>query len=90
MIGRTMTTIVRQAAGTVALAAIVTLASIGDGRAAPIAVGRSIASGPGVALAQYGPSNKSFRKCMRAKYGPRYFARVPRAHRYTMAQACGA
>jgi hypothetical protein len=32
--------------------------------------------------------NRAFRSCMRAKYGPRYFARVKRAHRYHMAQAC--
>jgi hypothetical protein len=31
-----------------------------------------------------------FRRCMRAKYGPRYFAGVPRAHRFHMAQACRA
>jgi hypothetical protein len=34
------------------------------------------------------PQSSAFRRCMRAKYGPRYFARVPRAHRYHMAQAC--
>ena len=33
--------------------------------------------------------NRDFRRCMRAKYGPRYFARVPRATRFHMAQACG-
>lgn len=33
---------------------------------------------------------RGFRRCMRAKYGPRYFARVPRAHRWHMAQACQA
>jgi hypothetical protein len=33
--------------------------------------------------------NRAFRSCMRAKYGPRYFAGVRRAHRYHMAQACG-
>lgn len=37
--------------------------------------------------AQY-PRSPSFRRCMRAKYGPRYFARVPRAVRWHMAQAC--
>jgi hypothetical protein len=33
--------------------------------------------------------SRAFRRCMRAKYGPRYFSRVPRAHRFHMAQACG-
>ena len=33
--------------------------------------------------------NRDFRRCMRAKYGPRYFAGVRRATRYHMAQACG-
>jgi hypothetical protein len=37
--------------------------------------------------AQY-PRSLKFRRCMRARYGPRYFARVPRAYRYHMAQAC--
>ncbi len=34
-------------------------------------------------------NTREFRRCMRAKYGPRYFSRVPRAHRWHMAQACG-
>jgi hypothetical protein len=38
--------------------------------------------------AQYDPKSPTFRRCMRAKYGPRYFSRVPRAHRWHMAQAC--
>jgi hypothetical protein len=33
--------------------------------------------------------SRAFRRCMRAKYGPRYFHRVPRAVRFHMAQACG-
>jgi hypothetical protein len=33
--------------------------------------------------------SREFRRCMRAKYGPRYYHRVPRAHRFHMAQACG-
>ncbi len=37
---------------------------------------------------QYSTS-KSFRSCMRQKYGPKYFRGVKRAHRYHMAQACG-
>jgi hypothetical protein len=88
MIDRTATTMVRHVMGAVALAAVVTLASIGEGRAAPIAIDRTISTGPVIELSQYGPSNKAFRKCMRAKYGPRYFARVSRAHRWTMSQAC--
>ena len=34
-------------------------------------------------------SDRGFRRCMRDKYGPRYFAGVRRATRYFMAQACG-
>ncbi len=34
-------------------------------------------------------NSRSFRRCMRQKYGPRYFRGVSRAHRYHMAQACG-
>jgi hypothetical protein len=34
-------------------------------------------------------SSRGFRRCMRAKYGPKYFRGVKRAHRYFMAQACG-
>jgi hypothetical protein len=51
-----------------------------------LAAGRPVAVPE--ALAQYRPT-RDFRRCMRAKYGPRYFARVPRAHRFHMAQACG-
>ena len=39
---------------------------------------------------QYSRGNsREFRSCMRAKYGPRYFNRVPRTHRFHMVQACG-
>lgn len=41
-----------------------------------------------VELAQGAYNSRPFRRCMRAKYGPRYFSRVPRAHRWHMAQAC--
>jgi hypothetical protein len=34
-------------------------------------------------------SSRGFRRCMRAKFGPKYFRGVKRAHRYFMAQACG-
>jgi hypothetical protein len=33
--------------------------------------------------------SREFRRCMRAQYGPRYYHRVPRAHRFHMARACG-
>jgi hypothetical protein len=33
--------------------------------------------------------SRAFRRCMRAKYGPRYFQGVRRAQRFIMAQACG-
>ena len=33
--------------------------------------------------------SQEFNRCMRAKYGPRYYRGVKRAHRYFMAQACG-
>jgi hypothetical protein len=32
---------------------------------------------------------RDFRRCMRSKYGPRYFSGVKKRHRYFMAQACG-
>jgi hypothetical protein len=39
---------------------------------------------------QYSRRNsREFRRCMRAKYGPRYFRGVPRAVRFNMARACG-
>jgi hypothetical protein len=33
--------------------------------------------------------SREFRRCMREKYGPRYFRGVPRAVRFNMARACG-
>jgi hypothetical protein len=41
-----------------------------------------------IELAQSTPNGRAFRRCMRAKYGPRYFARVPRTVRWHMSQAC--
>ncbi len=38
--------------------------------------------------AQHTSDRRAFRRCMRAKYGPRYFAGVRRAHRWHMSQAC--
>jgi len=35
------------------------------------------------------PGSRAMRRCMRARFGPRYFAGVKRAHRYVMAQECG-
>lgn len=34
-------------------------------------------------------STRSFRSCMRKRYGPHYYRGVKRAYRYFMAQACG-
>ena len=34
--------------------------------------------------------SKAFARCMRERYGPHYYRGVKRAHRYFMAQACGA
>ncbi len=34
-------------------------------------------------------ASKAFTRCMRERYGPRYYRGVKRAHRYFMAQACG-
>jgi hypothetical protein len=34
-------------------------------------------------------ASKAFSRCMRERYGPRYYRGVKRAHRYFMAQACG-
>jgi hypothetical protein len=56
---------------------------------AGLAAGKVSAGAPqGVQLAQHSSTSRGFRSCMRAKYGPRYFARVPRAVRWHMAQAC--
>jgi hypothetical protein len=54
-----------------------------------IAASRSVAVPATIELAQAGSATREFRRCMRAKYGPRYFAGVRRAHRFHMAQACG-
>jgi hypothetical protein len=43
---------------------------------------------PAVSTFAQSSQSRDFRRCMRAKYGPRYFARVPRAHRWHMSQAC--
>jgi hypothetical protein len=43
---------------------------------------------PQIETAQHAYGSRGFRRCMRAKYGPRYFARVNRAHRWHMSQAC--
>ena len=63
---------------------LLTTAQVGTAAEAPVA-GQIL-----VANQAYGSrgENRAFRSCMRAKYGPRYFARVSRAQRYHMAQAC--
>jgi hypothetical protein len=71
-----------------ALLGMAALLSAAPADALGLAVSRSIAPPATIELAQYRPT-RDFRRCMRAKYGPRYFARVPRAHRFHMAQACG-
>ncbi|MFM9976124.1 MAG: hypothetical protein ACKVON_16315 [Beijerinckiaceae bacterium] len=41
-------------------------------------------------LAQFNAGEgRGFRRCMRAKYGPRYFSGVRPATRFFMAQTCG-
>jgi hypothetical protein len=57
-------------------------------RAMPASGNTGLSPPPGVTEVQYSNS-KSFRSCMRQKYGPKYFRGVKRAHRYHMAQACG-
>jgi hypothetical protein len=60
----------------------------GPATASPLSIDRALLAQPLVLEAQYNPRSPAFRRCMRAKYGPRYFSRVPRAHRWHMAQAC--
>jgi hypothetical protein len=57
-------------------------------RAMPVSADVGKLSSFNVTDVQYSNS-KSFRSCMRQKYGPKYFRGVKRAHRYHMAQACG-
>ncbi len=56
--------------------------------AMPVLTSPAPAVQEGLIAAQYSNS-RGFRRCMRQKYGPRYFRGVSRAHRYHMAQACG-
>jgi hypothetical protein len=70
----------------VALAMAIGLA---PAESAGLAIGRIIVDAPAaVEHAQHAYNTRGFRRCMRAKYGPRYFARVNRAHRWHMSQAC--
>jgi hypothetical protein len=69
-----------------ALGSVLTLSA--PAAAAPLPVGGSPDARPYVDFAQHTYNSRGFRRCMRAKYGPRYFARVPRAHRWHMSQAC--
>jgi hypothetical protein len=70
-------------------AALALALGLAPAESAVIAAGRSLAAAPLLAEpAQHAYNSRGFRRCMRAKYGPRYFSRVPRAHRWHMAQAC--
>ncbi len=71
------------------LAAMLFLAApFAPARAMPVSGVPSKVASFGVTDVQYSNS-KSFRSCMRQKYGPKYFRGVKRAHRFHMAQACG-
>jgi hypothetical protein len=63
----------------------------GSAQAAPMKAGMAdIKTDDNVENIQYSrQGSREFRRCMRAKYGPRYFHRVPRAVRFNMARACG-
>jgi hypothetical protein len=68
------------------LAAVAALMIAAGGLASgPASAGQSVT--PAIEAAAQAPS-RSFARCMRAKYGPRYYARVPRAMRFEMAKAC--
>jgi hypothetical protein len=62
----------------------------GPAVASPLTFDRALSAQSPALEAQYNPRSPTFRRCMRAKYGPRYFAGVRRAHRWHMAQACTA
>jgi hypothetical protein len=71
------------------LGAVLLLAALGDSaRAMPVSGELGKVSSFAVTDVQYSNS-RSFRSCMRQKYGPKYFRGVKRAHRFHMAQACG-
>jgi hypothetical protein len=73
----------------IAGAALALAVGLDPAEAAGISAGKgSGVAPPSVELAQHSYNSRGFRRCMRAKYGPRYFARVNRAHRWHMAQAC--
>jgi hypothetical protein len=71
--------------GGAALAALLAV----DAAASPLPTTTDLRLPDAAVEAQAFPRTREFRRCMRAKYGPRYFARVPRAVRFHMAQACG-
>lgn len=74
--------------GLVSFAAFAGIVILGSAAlAAPLTVTSGSPGIPGVEQAQHGQS-REFRRCMRRTYGPHYFARVPRAHRWHMSQAC--
>ncbi|MGL4243517.1 MAG: hypothetical protein ACRCTI_20570 [Beijerinckiaceae bacterium] len=75
----------RAAAG----AAFALMLGIIPAQSAVLAPGMGVVAKPLiVSPAQHSYSSRGFRRCMRAKYGPRHFARVPRTVRWHMAQAC--
>jgi hypothetical protein len=69
-------------------ALLVLAAPVSSARAMPLSGDIGKAASFAVTDIQYS-SSRSFRSCMRQKYGPKYFRGVKRAHRYHMAQACG-
>jgi hypothetical protein len=71
-----------------AAAALAMAIGLAPAQSAGLAGVKHLSAAPPAVLAQQSPSSRGFRRCMRAKYGPRYFARVPRAHRWHMSQAC--
>jgi hypothetical protein len=70
-----------------AAAALAFALSTGSLAAAPLPVGAVPEAAPLVTQAS-AYNSRGFKRCMRAKYGPRYFSRVNRAHRWHMSQAC--
>ena len=76
---------------TVSLAAGFLVLTASTGFATPLSIGSVLQTRTALLQAEIVrfDSSLDFRRCMREKYGPRYFARVRRATRFFMAQACG-
>ena len=66
---------------------MLTPAAAAPGSGAPDIAGLSPAPAEQAQFSRERP--RDFNRCMREKYGPRYFRGVKRAHRTFMAQACG-